>query len=68
MADIYLSYPAICLLDVYPSEMIAHIHTIICTQTFTAILHIIGKTGTECPSIDEWVNCGASIQRNTTQQ
>ena len=43
MANTYLSYPAIHLLDIYPSEMIANIHTIICTQMFTAILYIIGK-------------------------
>lgn len=35
--------PAILRTDVHPTEMKTHIHTKICTQTFTAVFSIIRK-------------------------
>jgi len=49
------------LLGIYPKELKTSVHTKTCTGRFTAALFLIDKTWKQprCPSVDEWINCGA---------
>ena len=60
--NILLPYdPTIVLLGIYPKELKTYVHTKTCTGRFTAALFLIDKTWKQprCPSVDEWINCGA---------
>ena len=58
--------PAIALLGIYPKELKTYVHTKTCTWMFIATYILIHKQP-RCPSVDEWINCGTSKQRDIIQ-